>query len=285
MSIDKSLIAQSFSQAADTYDEFAFLQNEVASRTFERLGYMRINPKKVLDAGCGTGFCSRQLKQDYSKAKISAVDIAPGMIEKASKQQSLFKKIDYQVADIDNLPYEDNQFDLVFSNLTIQWVPDLNKTFAEFNRVLKPGGLLIFSTLGPDTLIELRESWQKVDDQVHVNEFIDMHLVGDAVFNASFENTVMDRDLITLTYKTIKGLMKDLKGIGAHNLDSQRPRGMMGKDKFNQLKTAYEQFRWQDGQLPATYEVVYGHAWKRDGEPQKDYHTYDVEIQPAKGNS
>jgi len=279
VSLNKSLVADSFSKAAASYDEAAFLQNEVAARVFERLSLMRIQPKQILDVGCGTGHCSRLLRDHFSKAKVFGIDIAPGMIEFAKQQQSLFRKINYQVADADKLPFEDNSFELVFSNLTIQWLPDLAYTFKELNRVLKPGGLLIFSTLGPDTLIELKQSWQQVDAAVHVNEFIDMHIVGDLVFNSNFDNTVMDRDVITLTYKTMLGLMRDLKAIGAHNIDSDRPRGMLGKEKFSRLQAAYENFRWPEGELPATYEVIYGHAWKKIAKPAPDYHTYEVDIQ------
>jgi len=279
VSLNKSLVADSFSKAAASYDEAAFLQNEVAARVFERLSLMRIQPKQILDVGCGTGHCSRLLRDHFSKAKVFGIDIAPGMIEFAKQQQSLFRKINYQVADADKLPFEDNSFELVFSNLTIQWLPDLAHTFKELNRVLKPGGLLIFSTLGPDTLIELKQSWQQVDAAVHVNEFIDMHIVGDLVFNSNFDNTVMDRDVITLTYKTMLGLMRDLKAIGAHNIDSDRPRGMLGKEKFSRLQAAYENFRWPEGELPATYEVIYGHAWKKIAKPAPDYHTYEVDIQ------
>ena len=280
MSVQKELIAESFSKAAQSYDASAFLQQEVAERVFERLSLMKINPSHILDLGCGTGFCSRRLKQEFSKAKVTGIDIAPGMIEQAKKQQGLFKKVNYEVADADELPFKDASLDLVFSSLTIQWLPNLKHTFKEINRVLKPGGLLLFSTLGPDTLMELRESWGKVDDDVHVNEFIDMHIVGDQVFNANFENTVMDRDVITLTYKTMIGLMKDLKAIGAHNLNADRSRGMLGKRKFSQLQSEYDKFRWSGGELPATYEVVYGHAWKKMDKPGPEYHTYEVNVQP-----
>lgn len=285
MNLQKELIAESFSQAAETYDEFAFLQQEVASRVFERLAYMRIKPEFILDVGCGTGACSRQLRDLFPKSKVTGIDIAEGMIKVAKKSQKLFKKINYQIADADLLPFTDNHFDLVFSSLSVQWMPDLKKTFNELHRVLKPGGLLIFSTLGPDTLMELRQSWSQVDQGVHVNEFIDMHIIGDLVFNASFENTVMDRDVITLTYETMLGLMRDLKAIGAHNIDSERQKGLMGKNKFSALKAEYEKFRTDEGVLPATYEVIYGHAWKREGKPQKGYHTYDVEMQPAKAKN
>ncbi|MET1256910.1 malonyl-ACP O-methyltransferase BioC [Aliikangiella maris] len=281
MTLQKSLIAQSFSQAASSYDAAAFLQQEVAVRVFERLELMRIRPEHILDAGCGTGFCTRHLRDQFKRAKVCGIDLAPGMIAQAATQQRLFRKIDYQVADIDLLPFADNTFDLVFSSLAIQWSLDLNQTFRELNRVLKPGGLLIFSTLGPDTLMELKQSWQAVDEYVHVNQFIDMHDVGDVVFNQHFENVVMDRDVITLTYKTLLGLMRDLKAIGAHNIDSERPKGLMGKNKFKQLEQAYDAYRTADGILPATYEVVYGHAWKKQG-IKKDYHTQEVNISDVK---
>jgi len=278
MTLNKQTIANSFSKAAVNYEDSAFLQKEVAGRLLERLELMNVKPKTILDAGCGTGFCTRILNKTFSKAKVIGVDIAEGMIEQAISQNGFFNKIDYQLGDVEQLPFANNSFDLVFSNLTVQWVKDQSQTFVELNRVLKPGGLIIFSTLGPDTLIELKISWLKVDQDVHVNKFFDMHITGDHVHSAQFENTVMDRDVITLTYKTMLGLMKDLKSIGAHNMDSNRQRGLLGKSKFEKLKNAYEDFRWEDGQLPATYEVIYGHAWKKVGLPLGDYHTYAVKV-------
>ncbi len=278
MNIKKQTIADSFSKAAASYDASAFLQQEVASRLLERLSLMNTSAKTILDVGCGTGYCTTILDKKFSKAKLTGIDIAPGMIEFAIKQKKFFSKIDYQVADVEELPFDNNQYDLVFSNLTIQWLENHQQVFSELNRVLKPGGLLIFSTLGPDTLMELKESWSKVDQDVHVNQFYDMHIVGDAVHNAQFENTVIDRDVISLTYKTMLGLMKDLKSIGAHNMHSQRNKGLLGKSKFKKLTDEYENFRWEDGQLPATYEVIYGHAWKKMEQPVGDYHTYEVNL-------
>lgn len=282
MGLKKELIAASFSQAASHYDNSAVLQQEVASRVFERLGLMRVNPKHILDVGCGTGACSRRLRDSFGAAKITAVDIAPGMIEIAKKEQRRLRKIDYQVADADCLPFDNNQFDLVFSSLVIQWMPDLKATFSELNRVLAPGGLLIFSTLGPDTLMELKQSWLKLDNYTHVNDFIDMHIIGDQVVAAGFENVVIDRDVITLTYRTMTGLMRDLKAVGARNLNHNRARGLLGKQKFNRLQAAYEHFRWETGELPATYEVIYGHAWKKHQKAQESYHAYPVDVQPPK---
>jgi len=277
MPIAKENIAASFSKAAANYERNAFLQKEVADRLLERLELMNSNPSTILDAGCGTGYCTRALKARFPKAKLFGVDLAQGMIEQANKRQKLFKKIDYQVADMEELSFASNTFDLVVSNLAILWMDNPDLALKELNRVLKPKGLIVFSTMGPDTLIELRESWRSIDQNVHVNQFIDMHLIGDAVHKTGFENTVMDRDVITLSYKTMSGLMRELKGVGAHNMNQARSKGLFGRARFEKLIKAYEEFRQEDGGLPVTCEVIYGHAWKRE-EKLKDYHTYDVEL-------
>jgi len=278
MAIDKILISDSYTKAAKRYEEFAFLQKEVASRLMERLELMNVTPSHVLDAGCGTGLCTRLLAKRFNKSKIIGVDISAGMIEQANKNKGFFDKTQYQLADMQQLPFSANQFDLVFSNLALYWIKDLHKVFAEFNRVLKPGGLLIFSTLATDTLMELKQSWSQVDDRVHVNDFYDMHIIGDQVYKAQFENTVMDRDIITLSYKTLVGLIKDIKLSGANVLASREQKGLMGRSKFEKLNAAYQQFNWNDGQLPATCEIAYGHGWKKKDAPQGDYHTYQVKM-------
>jgi len=164
-------------------------------------------------------------------------------------------------ADAERLPFVDASFDLVFSNLMLQWATDNDATFAELRRVLRPGGLLLFTSFGPDTLRELRESWARVDDYNHVNLFMDMHDVGDALLNARFADPVMDVEKLTVTYPDARRLMRDLKQIGAHNVTGGRPRGLTGKRHLQAMIDAYERFR-SDGLLPASYEIVYGHAWK-----------------------
>ncbi|MGB0495740.1 MAG: malonyl-ACP O-methyltransferase BioC [Kangiellaceae bacterium] len=271
-------VQNSFSKAAKNYESSAFLQKEVASRLLERLDLMNVKPKRVLDAGCGTGYCSRALNKKYKKADVFGIDIANGMIEEAKNKNSLFNKVDYQCADINKLPFDNDYFDLVFSNLAVQWIMDPKLAFLELNRVLKPGGILIFSSMGEETLTELKQSWATIDQRIHVNHFFDMKQVGDQVFSSNFENTVMDRDIITMSYQTMIGLMKDLKAIGANNINTERPKGLMGKTKFKQVEIEYEKFRWEDGQLPATYEVIYGHAWKKMEDFSGGYHTYKVEL-------
>jgi malonyl-CoA O-methyltransferase len=259
--LDKQRIRQSFDAAAAQYDVAAVLQREVSQRLLERLELMRLAPEVIVDIGCGTGISTVALLKKYRKAQVIGLDIAPNMLALARKRTPWLRKLHCVCGDAEALPLADASCDLLFSNLTVQWCEDLDQTFREFRRVLRPGGLLLFSTLGPDTLKELRQSWQAVDSYNHVNAFTDMHDVGDVLVRAAYADPVMDMEVITLTYSDIITLMRDLKTLGAHNLSAGRPRNLTGKGRLRLLQTAYERFRRGDGRLPATYEVVYGHAW------------------------
>lgn len=256
---DTTQIATSFSRAAASYDAAAVLQREVGQRLLERLDLSALQPTHILDLGTGTGFIARQLTQRYKQAHVIAMDIAYGMLQYAQQQNS--KNTDFICADANYIPLANNSIDLIVSNLTIHWCADLAAVFAELRRVLKPGGLLLFSTLGPDTLHELRTSWASIDQQTHVHSFIDMHNVGDELVQAKFIEPVMDMENITLTYRDMLRLMRDLKNLGAHNLASTRPRGLTPKSHLQKLSLAYENFRDTAGLYPATYEVIYGQAW------------------------
>ncbi|NOZ52177.1 MAG: malonyl-ACP O-methyltransferase BioC [Gammaproteobacteria bacterium] len=266
--INKQRARAAFNKAAATYDDAAVLQREVAGRLLERLDVVRMIPLTVVDLGCGTGGSAQQLSVRYKKAKIYAVDFAANMLRKARDKQSWTQRITkrqphYLCGDAESLPIADNSIDLLYSNLTVQWCVDIDKTLREFCRVLKPGGLLMFSTLGPDTLIELRQSWFAVDQQPHVHSFIDMHHLGDALLQAEFVDPVMDVEKITLTYPDVYKLMRDLKALGARNASLQQRQGLTGKENLKAVAAAYEQFR-KNNVLPASYEVVYGHAWITD---------------------
>ncbi|RCX33222.1 malonyl-ACP O-methyltransferase BioC [Thioalbus denitrificans] len=268
--IDKRLVAGAFSAAAARYDEAAQLQREVGDRLLERLELVRIDPRRILDVGAGTGRYSERLGRRYRRARVVSLDIAPGMLAVARSRTGWFARRSFLCADAECLPLADASVELLFSNLTLQWCTDLDRTFAEFRRVLRPGGLLMFSTLGPDTLKELRASWRAVDGGVHVNTFADMHDVGDAMVRARLAGTVLDMEYFTLTYPQVDGLMRDLKVLGAHNVNRGRSRGLTGPGRVRALRQAYERFRTPGGLLPATYEVVYGHAWapEADARPQ-----------------
>lgn len=258
--IIKTHIRHSFDKAASRYDEVAILQREVAGRLLERLELIKLKPQRILDLGCGTGLNSQALDKRYKKAQVLSLDLAEGMLKEARKHKSWFNKQRFICGDAEALPLADNSIELIFSSLTLQWCHDLDGVFEECFRVLKPGGLLMFSTLGPDTLHELRHSWKSVDDNNHVNAFIDMHDIGDAMIRSRLSDPVMDVENITMTYSEVMPLMRDLKILGAHNMTQGRSRGLTGKARITALSEAYECYR-DKGVLPATYEVVYGHAW------------------------
>jgi malonyl-CoA O-methyltransferase len=182
------------------------------------------------------------------------------MCQQARRIKPWLSKLRFVCGDIESLPFADASADMIFSNLCLQWARDLDQTFAEFRRVLKADGVLMFTTFGPDTLKELRHSWAQVDDRIHVNSFIDMHDIGDALLRAGLSEPVMDVEQFTLTYPDVRGLMRDLKQVGAHNVTQGRRRSLTGKSRLSAMQQAYEGFR-QGDVLPASYEVVYGHAW------------------------
>ncbi len=277
--IDKRMMRRAFSRAAAGYDASAVLQREVCKRMLERLDFIRLKPVRLLDAGSGTGWGGRQLAEKYPDAEVISLDIAIGMLQSARKSagwwQKLFggKRQMAVCADVEALPLAPNSVEMVWSNLAMQWCNDLPSTFVELHRVLKPEGLAMFSTLGPDTLKELRHAFRDVDGHNHLNRFADMHDIGDMLVHAGFSEPVMDMEYITLTYDDVKSVLHDLKAIGAHNATKGRGQGLMGKSAFGRLLANYERLR-KDGKLPATYEIIYGHAWKP--EPRKTSEGADI---------
>ncbi|MGF1547952.1 MAG: malonyl-ACP O-methyltransferase BioC [Thiotrichales bacterium] len=259
--LDRAKLRRSFERAAERYDAAAVLQREIADRLLERLDYVRLDPRRILDLGTGTGYCAGALLRRYSKAAVIAADLAWTMARVARRRRVWLRRPLAVCADAGALPVGDSSVDLVFSNLMLQWCVPLDPYFSEIRRVMAGGGLLLFSTFGPDTLRELRQAWAEVDFGTHVHRFVDMHDVGDALVRAGFADPVMDMERLTLTYAELTDLLRDLKAIGASNADSGRAPGLTGPRTLRRLRTAYERFRDAAGRLPATYEVVYGHAW------------------------
>lgn len=274
--IDKAAARCAFARAARGYDAVAVLQREIADRMLERLDYIRLEPGRVLDLGAGTGYALDGLLRRYAHAQVLALDFAESMLQQARQRGGWRRRPLCLCADAESLPLAAGSVDLVFSNATLQWCNDLAQTFAECLRVLRPGGLFLFSTFGPDTLSELRSAWAAVDGDVHVSGFLDMHDVGDALVRARFADPVMDVERLTLTYERLAELMRDLKGLGAHNVATGRHRALTGRRRLIALEAAYERFR-EAGRLPATYEVVYGLAWVPQQKPVGDGVTIPLE--------
>ncbi len=297
LQLDKQRLRASFERAAETYDDVAVLQRTIADRLLERLDVVKLKPAVVLDVGCGTGYVTRALARRYPRAQRLALDIAESMVRHArhgfgnriepraaghdsrdgggrAKQDArvegrpgcgfgwrrLFQRRPLHVCgDAEALPLASASVDMVVSNLALQWC-DAQTVFAEFRRVLRPGGLAIFTTFGPDTLREVRGAWQTVDDRPHVHGFLDMHDLGDLLVRSGFAEPVMDVERLTLTYADVLGVLSDLKRLGAHNTARERARGLTGKRRFARFRAAYEAMA-QGGRIPATYEAVYGLAW------------------------
>jgi malonyl-CoA O-methyltransferase len=257
--LEPGRVRRSFDRAAKTYDDAAVLHAEVRENLLERLQLVTLVPRVVLDAGAGTGRGSRALKRRYPKSLVVALDSSRHMLRVAAKQQSWLRPFERVCADAELLPLRDGSVDLILSNLMLQWCnPDA--VFAEFRRVLTPKGLLSFSAFGPDTLRELRTAWGQVDNHSHVHQFIDMHDLGDALVRNGFAAPVLDVERFTLRYREVRNVAADLKATGAHNATAARAKGLTTPRKFAAMQAAYEHFR-EDGRLPATYEVVFAHAW------------------------
>jgi len=258
--LDRQLVRRHFGRAAKSYEQHDVLQREVQAALLERLDFYAQTPQRVIDVGAGTGRGSALLKQRYAKAEVIAVDLALPMLRAAKQHSSWLKPFIRVCAEATSLPLADHSVDVLHSNLCFQWVDDLPALFGECVRVLKPGGLLAFSTFGPDTLKELRAAWAEADQQPHVSRFLDMHDIGDAMLNAGLRDPVLDVFRYTLTYSEPRKLLEELQGLGATNADSARERGLTGKSRYQRMLAAYEAMR-VDGRIPATWEVVTAHAW------------------------
>lgn len=260
-------ISKAFNQHATEYELAAKVQQEIGGRLLERLHYLKMSPQRILDLGCGPGFFSRELALMYPKAQIVGLDLAESMLIQARKKHSWRRKWSLVAADMKNLPFATGAFDLVFANQVIHWGDSLPHVFRELNRVMKVNGCLMFTTLGPDTFKELKSAWSIANEYAHVNEFPDMHDVGDCLMSEHFLEPVMDMELLAVHYQTLPKLLKSLKAQGVKNINSARNKGLTGKTSWKLFEQKYAEMQTDTGKYPLTYEVVYGHAWK--GEQRK----------------
>ena len=264
---DSAQVRRSFGRAASSYDAHAILQQEVQTRLQERLDDAGLAPLRIVDVGSGTGRGTEALRKRYPKSQTIALDLALPMLHASKKHRGWLRPFARVCGDAEALPFLDASIDLLHSNLCLQWSGNLESAFGNFRRVMRPKGLLLFSTFAPQTLIELRTAFAEVDGSARVSRFLDIHQIGDALLSAGFRDPVLERDVFTLTYPDVRSLMHELRAIGATNANHDRQRTLTGKRHLQRVIDAYETSR-SDGQLPATYEVVYAQAWAPDaGQP------------------
>lgn len=263
-----------FARAAGSTAGVDALAREIERRMTERLDLVRIVPERILDAGCGLGAAAAMLGKRYPHASIIGIDSAWQVLRQAARSRSWRSRVQRIVSgnaslgicgDFCALPLAAGSMSMAWSNLALAWAPDPLRAFAEIGRVIASGGLLMFSSYGPDTLKELRAAFATVDAGTHVHPFIDMHDLGDMLVASGFVAPVMDMETITLTYENFEGLARDLRLSGQSNMTRDRSRGLQGRKRFSAMRIAYETAR-KEGRLPATIEVIYGHAWR--GEPR-----------------
>ena len=260
---DRRRLQHSFGRAAAGYAEVAVLQREAESRLLEQLEVLgEVVPARVLDVGSGPGRASGVMKGRWPKSEVVALDIALPMLTQVPKHTRFWRPVRRVCGEAAALPFADASFDLVFSSLCLQWVADLPAALAEFRRVLRPGGLLLFTSFGPDTLLELREAYLAAGEaQPPLSPFAAIQQVGDALVSAGFRNPVLEREDFTLSYPDVMGLLRELRAIGAGDARSQRARGLGGKARQARMVAAYEAMRGPDGRLPSTWEVIGAMAW------------------------
>jgi malonyl-CoA O-methyltransferase len=266
--LDQRQVRRNFARAASTYDQVAVLQREIGRRMLERLDYVRLEPQYVLDLGCGTGASLTALNERYPKASVIGVDLSEAMLRIGQKQRSRLRWLlpflpgqrpALLAADAAALPFKPQSIGLLWSNLLLHWLDDPLPGFREAHRLLEVDGLLMFSTFGPDTLKELRASFG--DGYPHTQRFTDMHDYGDMLVACGFADPVMDAEVLTMTYASFDDLLSDLRQSGSACAMRARRHGLMGRSAWAAARAAYERLL-NDGRLPATVEVVYGHAWK-----------------------
>ena len=260
---DRRRLQHSFGRAAAGYAEVAVLQREAESRLLEQLEVLEERvPARVLDVGSGPGRASGVMKGRWPKSEVVALDIALPMLGQVPKHTRFWRPVRRVCGEATALPFAEGSFDLVFSNLCLQWVADLPAALAEFRRVLRPGGLLLFSSFGPDTLLELREAYLAAGErEPPLSPFAAIQQVGDALVSAGFRNPVLERENFALSYADVMSLLRELRAIGAGDARSHRARGLGGKGRQARMLAAYEAQRGADGRLPSTWEVIAAMAW------------------------
>jgi len=265
--IDPRAARRAYARAALTCASAAVLAREIERRMLERLDYVRLQPQRVLDAGCGAGEGARSLAARYPRAQLIGLDFALPVLHAAHGGGSWLRRVfarpdEHRLcADLGSMPLKPASFGLVWSNLALHCLADPLPILKEMQRVLEVGGLLMFSSYGPDTLKELKNAFGADNGASHVHGFTDLHDIGDMLVASGFAEPVMDMEMVTLTYENVDRLLADLRASGQVNVLASRRRGLTGKGVFRSMRASYEALR-SEGRLPASFEIIYGHAWK-----------------------
>ena len=261
--IDQRQVQRAFARAAASYDGADGLQAEVRERLLDRLQWIQLQPRRILDLGTGTGGALAALATRFPDAEIVGLDLTPAMLWRAADRPapSSGQPALLVCGDAARLPFADQSVDLVFSSFAIHWSPALDAVLAEVRRVLRHPGLFTFTTPGPSSFKELRAAWQTIDQTPHVLPFPEMRALGDGLVRAGLAEPVLDTDTLTLTYRSFGSLVADLRATGTTNASAGRRAGLTGRQTWSKLAAAYEIHRAADGLLPATVEVVFGQAW------------------------
>jgi|SRR5690606_20012724 len=247
---------RAFDRAAATFAAASVVHDEARERLLERLDFVKIEPKVVIDLGAGTGSGGAALRARYPEARVVSIDSSRAMLRAAAHGS----QTDAVVGDAERLPVKDGISDLVFANMLLPWSrPD--GVFREVARTMTSGGLFLFATLGPDSLEQLRRAWAAVDDRVHVHAFYDMHDLGDLAVASGLVEPVVDVDRMELTYRDVDSVIRDLRSCGAVNLAAGRRRSLTGRSRWAAFVAALEGQR-RGGRIPMTIELILGHAWR-----------------------
>jgi len=258
--VDSRALLRALARAAGTFDDTAILAHEVEARLLERLDLMQVDPARILISDARSGSGGRALARRFPKAGKYLTDPSPLMLAEARRQRGWRSRQHFASAWSQALPFSAQSFELAWSNLGLQWTNDLDGVLRETHRALAPDGLLLFSSLGPDTLAELRGALPAAFGRApEMPVFVDMHDVGDALSRAGFEGVVMENEIITMTYPDLRTLLADARATASGALLTDRPRGLLTPRRLAALEEALPRER---GRIPARFEVVYGHAWR-----------------------
>jgi malonyl-CoA O-methyltransferase len=259
--LDPRAVRRTFDRSSTTYSQAAAVQGEIRARLLERLDLVKLQPERVLDLGSASGQSSRALLDRYPKSQVVALDWSTAMLREANREQRWLRRFARVAGDAQRVPLRDGTIDLAFSNLMLAWCNDPDAVLREANRLLRVGGLFMFTTFGPDTLKELRDAFRQVDPHTHVHRFIDMHDWGDALMRAGYAEPVMDTERLTVTYPSARALLDEIRQAGGANATLGRRRGLLTRAALTKVLDALDAQRI-DGRLAISVEVVYGHAWR-----------------------